>query len=138
MARVKISDVSSRSDDNRDVVQKLGNLVHRLLTEDPTIRHFYVGIGSGIDPEFALGRRFDKTKQDWGIDEMIAIYRTEHRPACRLVESDLERYFQSVNADIVSMDRPEILNRVGGGGGPESNQPWHYVYVAVQRQGKSG
>ena len=132
----RITDEMSSADDNRDVVDKLGELVHRLLTKDPTIRQFYVGIASGVDMHSALRRRFDKTKKDWGIDEMIAIYRSEHQPICRLVESELEKYFQAVNADIVSMDKPDILNRTGGGGGRPSGQPWHFVYIAVRRLGK--
>lgn len=132
----RIIDKSSRADDNVDVVDKLGDLVHDMLTKDPSIRCFYVGIASGVDLRSALMRRFDKTKRDWGINEMIAIYRTEHQPVCRQVERELETYFQAVNADIVSMDRPDLLNRTGGGGGRISGQPWHYVYVAVQRLGK--
>lgn len=132
----RITDRSSRADDNADVVDKLGALVHEMLTKDPTVRRFYVGIASGVDVRSALRRRWDKTKQDWGINEMIAIYRSEHQPICRQVESELETYFQSVNADIVSMDKPDLLNRTGGGGGRISGQPWHYVYVAVQRLGK--
>ncbi len=59
----------------------------------------------------------------------------------RRFETDLERYFRSVNADRVEMDEsdddalPESLNDKGGDGGRLSGQPHHYVYVAVKRIG---
>ena len=133
-----ITDVSDPADDNLDVIKKLQRMVRKMARDDPTIRQFYIGIASGVEFHGALKRRFDKKKQGWGITDMFSLYMSEHGPCCRVLEADLERYFQKVNQDTVKMDAamPELLNERGGGGGRISGQPYHFVYLAVARSGK--
>ena len=128
----------SAGDNSRDVLDKLERTVKRLTQDDPTVRQFYIGIASGPDPKFAMQRRYDDKKRAWGITHMIAIYRSRDQPLCRYVEGCLEQFFQHVNQVMVTMDGepPDILNGCAGGGGRNSSQPWHYVYVAVERAGK--
>ncbi len=132
----------SPGDKNLDVIRKLERFVETLTVDDDKIRKFYIGIASGLDHDHALRRRYDKKKRAWEITDMYAIYQADAQEYCRVLETDLERYFRSVNADRVEMDEsdddalPESLNDKGGGGGRRSGQPRHYVYVAVKRIGK--
>ena len=129
MAKVKIVPHFTLTDNSADVLQRLHDLVTTLTLDDPTIRKFYVGIASGPDHEFALNRRYDKKKEDWGINEMIAIHRSRHQPLCRFAEGCIEQYFRRHHGEM-------IINETGGGGGRNSNQDWHFIYLAVRRVGK--
>ena len=128
----------SSADNGHDVLVRLQRTVQQLALEDPEIRHFYIGIGSGTDYHAALKRRYDGKKKDWRITHMIALYRNRSQQVCREVEAELETYFQTVNHDMVAMDEdmPGIMNGRGGGAGRPSSQPWHFVYLAVRHAGR--
>jgi hypothetical protein len=112
------------------VLETLTRTIAAVCREDSTVRKLYIGIASGRDAESALKRRFDQYKQDQGINEMIVLYESSSQAFCRDVERYLEKYFSENHAD--------FINRTGGGGGRESSQPWHYVYLAVKRVRKYG
>lgn len=127
---LKIRDELSVSGAKFAVLKTLTRTVAALCREDSTARKFYIGIASGPDADSALQRRFDKYKKDQGINEMIVLYESSSQKFCRDVERYLETYF--------SDNHPDIINRTGGGGGRDSAQPWHYVYLAVKRVRKYG
>ncbi len=109
------------------ILQNLIKTVAAVCRNDRTVRKLYIGIASGRDPRSAMKRRYDKYKQDEGINEMILLYQSSSQRFCRDVERYLEKYF--------SDNHSNIINRKGGGGGRRSSQPYHYVYLAVQRLG---
>ncbi len=109
------------------VLQTLTRAVAAICRDDRKVRKLYIGIASGPDAQSAMQRRFDKYKQGQGINEMILLYESSSQRFCRDVERYLERYF--------SENHPNTINRTGGGGGRDSNQPYHYVYLAVKRVG---
>ena len=110
------------------VLETLTRTVAAVCREDSTVRKLYIGIASGPDAHSALKRRFDKYKQGHGINEMIVLYESSSQDFCRDVERYLEEYF--------SDHHPNIINRTGGGGGREADQPWYFVYLAVKRVGR--
>jgi len=139
MAGLTIIEHISADDDSVGVLRKLERTVMQIAREDPLVRHFYIGIASGTDYRHALKRRFDAKKKKWGINMMVAIFETPYQPHCRFAEGCLEQYFQKIHHDMVSMDTPlndaDIKNGTGGGGGRNSEQPFHYIYVAVKHLG---
>ena len=111
------------------ILEKLTRTVAAICRSDRSVRKLYIGIASGPEPKAGLKRRYDKFKQGHGINEMILLYQSSSQAFCRDVEKYLEDYFQA--------NHPNIINRRAGGGGRVSQQPYHFVYLAVQRVGNS-
>lgn len=105
------------------------NLKRKIMAfarEDYKVGRIYIGIASGINYEHALWRRYDEYKQTKRIREMIAVYQSSSQENCRLLEDKLVKH-------VIENHNLRRLNRTGGGGGRNSEQPLHYVYLALQR-----
>lgn len=109
-----------------EVVSTLKRRIMAYAREDYKVGRIYIGIASGYDYEHALWRRYDYYKQEKRIREMIAIYQSTSQESCRIIEDQLERHIRENH-------QFRRLNRTGGGGGRNSEQPLHFVYLALQR-----
>ncbi len=85
---------------------------------------FYIGITSGSDAISAMIKRRtgDKYKDMHGINRMIAIFTSKDQDECRRVEAELVEHYE---------ENENNLNRVGGGGGRRTTQPWSFVYLGM-------
>ena len=139
MKELTIVEYINHNDDSVDVLRKLEKTMMTIAREDPLVRSFYVGIASGTDYRQALRRRFDRTKKRWGINLMVAIFETPYQPHVRYAEGCLDRHFRPLHRSVIEVDPllndAEPLNGTGGGGGRNSSQPFHYIYVAVKHLG---
>ena len=90
---------------------------------------FYIGIASGKDEVGAMKRRYDKTKKEEGLNEVIAIYEASDQEKCREMETKLVKHFKD-HKD--KKGRKKMLNENDGGGGRSSQQPNFYVYLALR------
>ncbi len=85
---------------------------------------FYIGITSGSEaiPAMIKRRTGDKYKDMHGINRMIAIFESKDQDECRRVETELVEHYE---------ENKKNLNRVGGGGGRRTAQPWSFVYLGM-------
>lgn len=109
------------------VLESLIRITAATCRRDRTVRKFYIGIASGDTMHAALRRRHDDYKKEHGINEMVLLYQSTSRRFCAEVEDYLITYYVQKNAP--------IINRRAGRAGRPSNQPYHYVYLAVSRMG---
>ena len=89
------------------------------------VEKVYIGIASGDNDVSAMKRRYDKFKQEEGINEVIAIYETSDDKDCRDTESKLVKHGKSYASD-------KVINRKPGGAGRPSSKPRFYVYLALR------
>ena len=87
------------------------------------VEKIYIGIASGKDDDSAMKRRYDKTKKEENINEVIAIYEASDQQECREMEKALVRHFKG---------NKKMHNENDGGGGRNSQQPKFYVYLALR------
>ncbi len=117
---------------HRDVTYKLSRYPQDLIqsvkgyllrNEQPK---FYIGITSGRDedarPAMRKRRSGDKYKDLIGINLMISIFKSRNQQDCRKVEEILVEHF-------IGMENN--MNRTGGGGGRNTDQPWSFVYLGM-------
>lgn len=85
---------------------------------------FYIGIASGRDAFTAMKARRtgDDYKEMHGINRMTAVFKSKDQKICKKREKELVAVFKK---------HPRNLNRIGGGGGRSTKQPWSYVYLAM-------
>lgn len=107
------------------VLEQLRRKISSITRSDSNVEKIYIGIASGADYVHALWRRYDVYKQEQRINEMIAVYHSSSQKSCRGVEDDLVQFYSG-----------HLVNRTGGGGGRNSEQPNHYVYLAIKRVNK--
>lgn len=109
------------------VLETLIRTVSAVCRADRTVRHFYLGIASGRNPDHALSRRVDDYKEANEISEMILLYQSSSQRFCREIEHHLIQYYLERNAS--------LINRRAGRAGRPTTQPYSYVYLAVCRAG---
>ncbi len=104
--------------------------INRLLGNNPE-SDFYIGIGSGPDATFAMKRRCqgDDYKILHGINRMIALFKSDRQDSCRNKEKDLIEHYKASKKYSA-----RYLNQTGGGGGRDTQQPWSFVYLGLQRR----
>ena len=115
-------------EDLRDGLESCKKYVEKYADKEH-VEKFYIGIASGEDEVGAMKRRYDKTKEEEGLNEVIAIYKAPDQEKCREMETKLVQHFEDHKDKEV---RDKMLNKQGGGGGAPSEQPKFYVYLALR------
>ena len=114
-------------DDLQDGLESCKNYVEK-YADKKHVEKFYIGIASGEDDVSAMKRHYDKTKEEEGLNEVIAIYEEKSdQGVCRYMEGQLVQHIK-----LDKKRRKKMLNKIGGGSGAPSGQPKFYVYLALR------